>query len=320
MARTSTRALAVLLGSALAGISYYAYRRDMLRARARIAHDSRIAQTARGPIEYAAAGSGPPVLIVHGAGGGFDQGMALGQVLADRFHVIAMSRFGYLRTPLPEDASAAAQADGHAALLDALKNQRAAVIGVSAGAPSAMQLALRHPGRIKALVLQVPAAYVPRPEGSPSVPAPPWVAFLSYTALRSDFLFWAAVRLARDTLIRSILATPPELVKQASAEEQARVQTIIDLVLPVRPRRAGVLNDAAVCSQLPRYDLEKIAVPTLAIGFADDLFGAFDTARYTAAHIPQARFLGYPRGGHVWVGHQQEVVKEIASFLEKHRT
>ena len=83
--------------------------------------------------------------------------------------MIAVSRFGYLRTPLPEDASAAAQADAHACLLDALNIKRAAVLGTSAGGPSSLQFALRHPGRTAALVLLVPAAYAPRPNQAPAV-------------------------------------------------------------------------------------------------------------------------------------------------------
>ena len=51
------------------------YQRDIQAARARIASGSEIAQTACGPIEYATAGEGAPVLVVHGAGGGFDQGL-----------------------------------------------------------------------------------------------------------------------------------------------------------------------------------------------------------------------------------------------------
>ncbi|HEX7634357.1 MAG TPA: hypothetical protein VF427_03625, partial [Noviherbaspirillum sp.] len=42
----------------------------------------------------------------------------------------------------------------------------------------------------------------------------------------------------------------------------------------------------------------------------------FDGARYTAAHIPHARFIGYKSGGHVWVGHHSKVISEIAAFLE----
>lgn len=50
---------------------------------------------------------------------------------------------------------------------------------------------------------------------------------------------------------------------------------------------------------------------------ADDLFGTYDGARYTAQHIPGARFVGYPSGGHLWVGHQQDVLNEISAFLKQ---
>src|SRR5207253_7756130 len=70
--------------------------------------------------------------------------------------LIAMSRFGYLRTPLPKDASPEAQADGHACLRNALNLDRVAVVGGSAGAPSAMQLCLRYPEHCLALGLLFP--------------------------------------------------------------------------------------------------------------------------------------------------------------------
>lgn len=308
-----------IVAAAVGGFSYYRYRHDIVRARTRIAADSRIVRTRCGPLEYAAAGGGPPVLIVHGAGGGFDQGLAFGAPLADRFHIIAMSRFGYLRTPLPQNASAQAQADAHACLLDVLDIRRAAIIGASAGAPSAVQFALRHPHRTAALVLMVPATFVPRPAGAPSVTPPPAAALIADTVLKSDFLFWAMTRLARDTVIRSILATPPEVVRSAAAEEQARVQRILESILPVSARRLGLLNDVAVVSTLPRYELERITAPVLAISCADDLYGTFQAARYSAEHIPDARFVGYPSGGHLWVGHQREVLAEITTFLNDHR-
>ncbi len=230
--------------------------------------------------------------------------------------MIAMSRFGYLRTPLPADASAAAQADAHACLLDALGIRRAAIVGASAGAPSSVQFVLRHPDRSDALVLLVPAIYAPRAGGAPPVKTPAGTRFLFETALKSDFLFWAAIRFARPIVTRAILATPPEVVKNADAAEQARAVDLMRQILPVSTRRAGLLNDVAVTSALPRYELERIAVPTLVISVADDLFGTFDGARYTAEHIPGARFKGYPTGGHVWVGHHEEILAEIAAFLK----
>ena len=300
----------------LAAGGYALYRRDLAAARSRLAGASDIATTSCGPIEYATSGTGQPVLVVHGAGGGFDQGLAFGGPLAERgYRVVAMSRFGYLRTPLPTDASADAQADAHACLLDALALERAAVVGISAGAPSAIELALRHPRRVTALVLAVPAAFVPRGDGSPPVRTPPGVRQLFATALRFDFLFWAIRRTAPGFMTRALLGTPSEVVARADASERARVATILDAILPIGERRLGLLNDALVTAQLERPSLESIRVPTLTISAADDLYGTYDTAQYAAAHIPGARFVGYPGGGHVFVGHAGEVTHEIAEFL-----
>lgn len=58
--------------------------------------------TACEPIKVAGVGEEPPVLVVHGTAGGFDQGMTLARhLLSEGFHRISIFRFGYLRTPLP---------------------------------------------------------------------------------------------------------------------------------------------------------------------------------------------------------------------------
>jgi len=295
------------------------YKTEIRRERHRVATGSRVVETSFGPIEYAEAGHGRPILVIHGAGGGFDQGLDVAQNLVKHgFRVIAISRFGYLRTPLPQNASAAAQADAHAAVLDALHIPRCAVLGVSAGGPSAMQLALRHPERVAALILMVPAAYAPPPsvhEGETQKRMPALATMFMDVALRSDFLFWLAVRLAPRAMTRVILGTPPALLANADAIERARVATVLDHVLPVSSRRLGLLNDAAVVTTLPRYELERIATPTLIISARDDLYHTFAGSRYSADHMPHARFIGYPRGGHLLVGHEEAVTAAIVSFL-----
>jgi 2-hydroxy-6-oxonona-2,4-dienedioate hydrolase len=320
-----SRARAVLWSSAgtLAGFAGWltasAYRRDIGASRARVAEGSRIAYTPHGPIEYALAGDGPPVLMIHGAGGGYDQGLDIGGPLGKKgFRLIAMSRFGYLRTPLPKDASPEAQADAHASLLDALGISRSAVIGVSAGAPSAMQFALRYPDRCAALVLLSPALYVPREGESPSVKTPSWTAILFDTALRSDFLCWLAIRTSRPLMIRSILGTLPDVVNKVSAAERSKVAITLEHILPVAPRRLGLLNDAQVVSSLAPYEPRNLKVPLLAISMADDLYGTLDGARYAAEHVPGACFIGYADGGHLCVGHTDAVISAIAAFLSSH--
>jgi pimeloyl-ACP methyl ester carboxylesterase len=88
----------------------------MHEARERLLAGSQVILTNSGPIEYATVGDGYPVLVVHGAGGGYDQGLILAQFAGDDFCRIAISRFGYLRTPLPANASPAAMADAYADL------------------------------------------------------------------------------------------------------------------------------------------------------------------------------------------------------------
>jgi pimeloyl-ACP methyl ester carboxylesterase len=302
----------------LGGLAYAAYRPALDRARARISTGSRIAQTRCGPIEYAETGAGPPVLVSHGAGGGFDQGLDLAAGLAQTgFRVIAPSRFGYLRTPLPADASAEAQADAYACLLDALNVRDAAIMGVSAGGPSALQFALRFPDRTRTLVLLVPAVYAPRPTEEAPARASRATLRLLDAALRSDFLFWAGSKVAHRAYVRTILGTPPDVVANAPPEERARVEAVLDHILPVSPRRAGLLNDASIVASLPRYEVEKIAAPTLAISTADDGYHTFAGARYTAEHVPNARFIGYPSGGHMLVGRDAAAAAEIVAFLRQ---
>src|SRR5512141_1526034 len=111
------------------------YLRDIRAARLLLdSLGSRIIKTACGPVEYARIGEGDPVLVVHGALGGFDQGLFLARSInIPNSQIISVSRFGFLRSPLPPGATLDTQADAFAALLDALEIRRAAVFAVSAG-------------------------------------------------------------------------------------------------------------------------------------------------------------------------------------------
>jgi pimeloyl-ACP methyl ester carboxylesterase len=295
--------------------AYLRYRQDLAEAQQRITQRSQIARTPCGTIEYAVQGEGPAVLVVHGAGGGYDQGLLMSRRLAaNGYKTVAMSRFGYLGTPMPPDASAEAQAEAHVCLLDALKLGRVAVLGASAGAPSSLQLAIRHPERVAALILLVPATYLPGTDGA-GTRVPRGLKTIINTALKWDFPFWAASHIARRSLIRTMLGTPPELLTGASAEDRAEVAAMLDSVLPVSQRRLGLLNEAQVTTSLRRYALEQIRAPTLIVSAQDDLYGTYERARYTAGEIQGARFVGYPTGGHLLVGRNEHISAEILAFL-----
>lgn len=301
----------------MAGVTIgWRFANDIERASARSAQGSSLVATRCGPIEVQQAGAGVPLLVVHGSGGGHDQGMAFAGALAQQgIRVIAMSRFGYLRTPMPADASAAAQADAHVCLLDALGIRRAAVMGGSAGAPSALQMAIRHPDRVSALILLVPLTYKPPTLADSAQPLPAWVEHTMMRMLGSDFLFWAALHVARDQVIKVVLATPPELLTTASPQERARVNAMLDSILPVSARAEGLRSDTAAGKHLAPAPLETIHVPTLIVSARDDRYGTYASALYTANGIAGAKFIGFDAGGHTWIGHNDEVMAAVVKLL-----
>lgn len=316
--RLSTVAgLVCILGLAAAAVTVRSrFLDDMGAAAARASQGSTLIETRCGPIEYQEAGAGIPLLVVHGGGGGHDQGMALVRRLTTRgVRVIAMSRFGYLRTPMPADASAAAQADAHACLLDALGIERIGVLGGSAGAPSALQMAVHHPDRVSALILLVPIAYKPATPADSTPHVTPWIDATVMSVIGSDFLVWSGLHLARDRMIEVLLATPPDLLETAAPAERARVNAMLDDILPVSRRAAGLRADSAISRHPAPAPLELIRAPTLIVSARDDGYGTYASAEYTAGRIAGSRFIGFEQGGHTLVGHDDEVMAAIVTLL-----
>ena len=316
MRRLALAGVVLILLAALGVALTVEFRRDMQRHAGRIAGGSRLVPTACGPVELAEAGpaGGAPLLVIHGSGGGFDQALLLGaDYAAHGFRVIAPSRPGYLRTPFPADgdASGAHQADLLACLLDKLGVERVTVMGVSAGGVAALHFALRHPQRLRALVLLVPAVYRP----DPTVPTPGWALTMLDFILRADFPLWLLARIAPDAARRLVLATPSSAYAAASPGEQRRADGVLDAILPVSARRLGLLNDSRLTTGAARVDLESIRAPTLTISARDDGYGTWASAQYSAEHIPGARFLGFERGGHLLLGRQAEVVAAVEDLL-----
>jgi pimeloyl-ACP methyl ester carboxylesterase len=275
---------------------------------------ARTAYTEGGQVEYAREGFGPSTLVIHGAGGGFDQGLLLGHdLLGDKYDIIAPSRFGYLGTPLPENGSTEAQANAHVALLDALDVDRVIVVGVSAGAPSAIELAAHHPERVSALILVVPRAYDPDHQVGPdnSVQSNALFKMINSSA---DFAYWLTTRVARKPMVRFV-GVNPALVAQAPKQERQKVVEIMDAMLPISARTSGMRNDGAIAITEPDFD--HIKVPTLIISAEDDLMNTASASRYAVDHIAKAELRLFESGGHLLVNRSEEVRGASAEFLQR---
>lgn len=301
--------------AALAGMTtYMRYRKAMAIAHSALDRGSTIAETAVGPIEYAERGDGQTLLMVHGAGGGYDQGLLLAEEIGEDFRVVAPSRFGYLRTPVRADNSPAAQADAHAALLDFLGIEKAIVAGASAGAPSVIEFALRHPERVSALILLVPRTYHPNQSISADESAESQ-AVLRLVEASADFMFWLASRVSRRSVVR-FLGVPPKVEARASSEERARVTRIINSILPLSSRVRGIEVDSA--ADIHAWPLEQISCPVLIVSAKDDLYKTPPGARLTAKHIPGAELHVFESGGHLMVDQTRKLRRLVRDYLRAH--
>jgi pimeloyl-ACP methyl ester carboxylesterase len=273
---------------------------------------SRVVKTRCGEIEYATSPTGSPVLISHGTLGGFDQGMVAAElILTPQFRPIAISRPGYLRTPLAVGATPEQQADAFAALLDSLAIDRVAIIGFSGGGPPALQFALRHPQRCSAivlicavtkrLVLPRRAMIGARFSRVATSNAANWFVSLLYRRFPAPISQQAFTRYERSSAV--------------PARDRHDALRLMGTSVPVRPRFEGVMNDAAYLSSLDAYPLERIVQATLIIHGDSDEVVPFANAEFAASKIPGARLIAFEHGSHfapfVRAGETRAVIQEF---------
>ena len=303
--------LAVIV-SALAVVGWV-YLRDMRGIHARLQAGAGVIETDFGPVAYATGGQGAPVLAIHGAGGGHDQGALLARAfLPEGYRWIAPSRFGYIGASLPADPSTAAQADAFAELLDGLGIDRMTVLAMSGGVPPALQFATRHPGRTQALILLALASYAPLTAEEQDLPVPIWLYNMLFA---TDLPLWAVLRLSPRALA-PIFDARADLTARMTTSEATFLDAMIAAFLPVTQRRAGLANEGAAIDPGYPIDPAMIRAPVLIVHAGDDRLTPIATAHFTAAAVPAAETLYFDTGGHLLLGQHAEVRARIADFLE----
>jgi pimeloyl-ACP methyl ester carboxylesterase len=278
-------------------------------------HYVRIADTAHGIVEYIDTGAGRVVLCLHGAMGGYDQSWLLARTIGGPgYRYIAVSRPGYLGTPLSSGTTPEEQADLYAGLLDTLGIEKSLVFAISGGGPSAIHFALRHHDRCMGLVL----ASTCGGRVKNTVPFSFHVmTFLFRLPAFVNFIRKKAGSDLKKSLGRSISA--PDILERTLADTEVMElyrELAVGGLHKAAQRVKGTKNDIYT-TQTREYPLKDVAVPTLVIHGDKDPHVPFkEHGRRLATEIPGARLCLAEGGEHVTIfTHRNQVRDAVSTFL-----
>ena len=272
-------------------------------------------------IELAWHDKGPAVLALHGAIGGYDQGLLLARCTPGEtgaFQVLAPSRPGYLGTPLSSGRSPEDQADLYAQLLDTLAIGSVVVLAISVGGPSALQFASKYPERCRALILvsacsaenRIPAEHTARVEQMVRMVQQPPIRWLM--RIMGRYFPDNAIRRSIDdeTVFRQALSD--EEISALFRAFQARTMTRL------HERMRGTLNDMDVCARLPATCQLRLPVRMLAIHGAVDRVVPFAQSEHLAVCQPHVELMSIANGEHVCLfTHLHQIRARVSAFMER---
>lgn len=304
-----TLIILIIIVGAILSISLLSYHSDMHLAEERLL-TSEILRTPYGDIEYAIKGEGMPVLLLHGAGGGFDFGLWAGKVfLGNKYKTISVSRYGYLRSPIPDNASIKNQASLYNSLLVHLNIEKAIVVGTSAGGPSAIRFANDFPEKCSALIL---LSAVSRPE-PPDSKEPVYIKII-HVIQQSDYVYWSFSKFIQSTLLE-LMGIPQGVYNNLNTEQKLLAQEMLDIMHPMTPRYKGTINDAKMLS-LENIAVDKITAPVLIIHSKDDAMVNYTHAINSNEKIKQSKLILFETGGHGMLSQRDKIKENIKQFLD----
>lgn len=303
---------AVIAGAAgFVAVTYTRYHREMLAAKARLMAGSEILKTDHGDLEYAVSGEGTPVLSLHGAGGGYDQGLWLGKLaLGDGFKFISVSRYGYLRTPIPQDPSIKAQAALCKDLLDHLNIQKVIVVGGSAGGPSATQFANDYPERVLALILISAVSVASAPGDKPA-----FYVGIVHLIQQSDYAYWLVAKFMQRSIL-NLMGISTEVYGKFTPVQKHMAQEMLGTMHPMTKRYAGTVNDGRMI-QREVVSTDNVSAPALILHAKDDALVSYHHAEHAHEAIKGSRWISFDTGGHGLLSHMDTVRQEVNAFLKQ---
>jgi 3-oxoadipate enol-lactonase len=255
--------------------------------------------------EFGGRVEGDRVLFISGTGG--DLRVRPGPFqspLAARFQLLAYDQRGLGQSSVPPGPYTMADyADDAAGLLEALGWEETAVVGVSFGGMVAQELALRHPGRVRRLVL---ACTSPGGGGGSSYP------LHELAALSVEERIVRSIELSDRRMDEAWRSAHPAEWERAVAMAMAR--TTVGAGEPDRALGAGLQLQARRGHDA--WDrLGAVSCPTLVCGGRYDGIARPENLERLAKAIPGASLEMF-EGGNLFLLQDRHAYEAVVSFLE----
>jgi pimeloyl-ACP methyl ester carboxylesterase len=251
-------------------------------------------------IHYLEAGSGDPLILLHGTGGEGARWMPNIKALAPRHRVISPDQIGFGQSDKPLTIYHSGVFAGFiAGLMKAIALPRATFIGQSMGANVALQLAVHHPEKVERLVLVDGGGY--RGPSDPAPPAPDWHArqIMNAGTLAESREYLEKLYYNHD-LINDELVEQNLVLRLRSAYTIESMQT-------ANARGLGILTEAQV---------RGIAAPTLLVWGTNDPLSPVANAEKLNAAIKNSRKVLIDKAGHYpFLEHPDRFNEIVLEFL-----
>ena len=272
----------------------------------------RVVSGARYRTRVIEAGSGDPLILIHGVGSSAELFARNIMRLANDFHVYAIDALYHGYSSLePYDAEHRVERQAEAVLdfMDALNLAWAHIEGESMGAGMAFHIGLHHPERCGKLVLNSGSYYVNLKREFPDMPEGNLLVPLCRDSVTN---------FSRETVRRRMeyLVASPDHLTEELADVQYRLYTVPE----IRESMAKVYGISAPRPRLMRYEEEVAATlrPPVLVLWTDRNRGAGpEVGEYLASVIPGAQYHLITNAAHWPQWEQPEQHDEIvAAFLK----
>lgn len=254
-------------------------------------------------IRYRTVGSetGTPVLLVHGYSLSSATWERVQRLMPDEFRTVALDLPGFGDSDKPETGYSYSElVETVVQFMDALRMEKAVVVGHSFGGDLAQHLAAGHPGRLLALVVSNATAENLPPKGLTEAVQKRMASYGSHETNRAIF---------QKSMTRYF-----DSANLREGELGAFVETGLKASNTALRKTLETMYSTPA---IPASQYSKILVPTLVVVGTHDPFGTFDHAVAISDAIPGSRVAVVPRCGHspMWEK-PDEYVALLVSFLD----